>query len=527
MKRIIVFLVGALIGLAILIAIAPFLLIGALLTLIAAWQRPALVERVSSSRRLVPVPATVRSTPMRFASSLVAVTVVLTGASMALAKPTPTGGSTDASPSPVARASVATPTPTASPTARPTVVPTASPTSTLTPQPTPVFGREPTGPTQIGQVVNVVDGDTIDVMVDGTKVRVRYIGMDTPETHNGLEWLGPEASAANSQLVMGREVVLEKDVSETDQYGRALRYVWLHDGATWTLVNLELIELGFAAVMRYPPDVKYIDPIFVPAEQAAQAAGTGRWAASPTPVPTAPPRRRSRRRTASRPIRGSASRSARRTSTAATSPGDASWCCGTSRTRTRIGSTVTRTGSAARAADGEQAGRRPRAGRDRDTCPRGRVLVAPVQARPQWAVCGRSGNPRDHGRRRAACCHHGATDRGDCRTDGKVRQRRPDGRSTAADARHRGAVIFLRAVSVDGTTVADRAVTEETVTWLPGGQYTLQAYYRTCDGNCGLLDPATEFCHTDADVEASGSYVLTVEWSQRKSTCTFGPRPGQ
>ena len=68
-----------------------------------------------------------------------------------------------------------------------------------------------------------------------------------------------------------------------------------------------------------------------------------------------------------------------------------------------------------------------------------------------------------------------------------------------------GAVIFLRAVSVDGTTVADRAVTEETVTWLPGGQYTLQAYYRTCDGNCGLLDPATEFCHTDADVEASGS----------------------
>ena len=85
-----------------------------------------------------------------------------------------------------------------------------------------------------------------------------------------------------------------------------------------------------------------------------------------------------------------------------------------------------------------------------------------------------------------------------------------------------GAVIFLRAVSVDGTTVADRVVMEETDTWLPAGQYTLQAYYRTCDGNCGLLDPAAEFCHTDADVEASGSYVLTVEWSPRESTCTFG-----
>ena len=287
MKRITVFLAGALVGVAILIVIAPLLLVGALLALVAAWRRPAIVERVTTSRRLAPVPASVRATPMRFASSLVAVSVVLTGTSFAIAKPAPSVGSTDASTSPVAQASVAAVTATAIRAPRPT--PAATPPSTPTPAPTPVFGREPTGPTQIGQVVNVVDGDTIDVMVDGTKVRVRYIGMDTPETHNGLEWLGPEASAANSQLVMGREVVLEKDVSETDQYGRALRYVWLHDGATWTLVNLELIGLGFAAVMRYPPDVKYIDPIFVPAEQAAQAAGTGRWAASPTPVPTAPP----------------------------------------------------------------------------------------------------------------------------------------------------------------------------------------------------------------------------------------------
>ena len=90
-----------------------------------------------------------------------------------------------------------------------------------------------------------------------------------------------------------------------------------------------------------------------------------------------------------------------------------------------------------------------------------------------------------------------------------------------------GAVIFLRAISVDGATVADRAVTEETLTWLPAGRYTLQAYYRTCDANCGLLDPAAEFCHTAVDVEASGSYVLTVDWSPRESTCTFGPRPGQ
>jgi micrococcal nuclease len=287
MKRITLFLIGALVGLAILIVIAPFLLVGALLALLAAWRRPAMVERVTTHRRLAPVPATVRATPMRFASSLVAVSMFFTGASFAIAKPAPSAGSPDPSTAPIAPASVATATPTASPSARLTPPPTPPPTPT--PAPTPVFGREPTGPIQIGQVVNVVDGDTIDVMVDGTKVRVRYIGMDTPETHSGLEWLGPEASAANSQLVMAREVVLEKDVSETDQYGRALRYVWLHDGATWTLVNLELIREGFATIMRYPPDVKYIDPIFVPAEDAAKAAGIGRWGAQPTPVATPRP----------------------------------------------------------------------------------------------------------------------------------------------------------------------------------------------------------------------------------------------
>ena len=60
----------------------------------------------------------------------------------------------------------------------------------------------------------------------GVEMRVRYIGMDTPEVHSGVEWPGAEAAAANAELVEGREVVLEKDVSETDQYGRALRYVW-------------------------------------------------------------------------------------------------------------------------------------------------------------------------------------------------------------------------------------------------------------------------------------------------------------
>ena len=74
----------------------------------------------------------------------------------------------------------------------------------------------------------------------------------------------------------GRTCVLEKDVSETDRYGRLLRYVWLYDGARWTLVDLELVAEGFAQVETDPPDVKYAGR-FVAAERAARAAGLGLW----------------------------------------------------------------------------------------------------------------------------------------------------------------------------------------------------------------------------------------------------------
>jgi micrococcal nuclease len=150
---------------------------------------------------------------------------------------------------------------------------------------------------QVAQVVSITDGDTIRVQFGGSEYRVRYIGMDTPETHFGTEFMGPEAAQANADLVAGRQVVLEKDVSETDEFGRLLRYVWLHDDGTWLLVNLELLREGFAQVATYPPDVKYIDPWFLDAQREAREAGIGLWAGEPgaddpgpteTPAPTAP-----------------------------------------------------------------------------------------------------------------------------------------------------------------------------------------------------------------------------------------------
>jgi len=138
-------------------------------------------------------------------------------------------------------------------------------------------------------VVDVVDGDTIKVSIDGVTYTVRYIGMDTPETvkpGTPVQWMGPEASAANRALVEGQQVVLEKDVSEVDRYGRLLRFVWLDRPEGWLLVNVELVRLGFASVFTYPPDVGYVD-LLLAAEREARDAGRGLWSATPPPSASA------------------------------------------------------------------------------------------------------------------------------------------------------------------------------------------------------------------------------------------------
>jgi len=140
----------------------------------------------------------------------------------------------------------------------------------------------PTGPTTTARVTRVVDGDTIIVAIDGGTARVRYIGMDTPESvkpGTPVEPMAEEAAAANRDLVEGREVVLERDVSETDQYGRLLRDVWVQQDGRLLLVGLELVRRGFAQVTTFPPDVKYVDDLLA-AQREARDAGVGLWAGS-------------------------------------------------------------------------------------------------------------------------------------------------------------------------------------------------------------------------------------------------------
>lgn len=152
---------------------------------------------------------------------------------------------------------------------------TATPFVTVTPLPGPTPTPAPSAE-EIGRVTNVVDGDTIDVDLNGQIYRVRYILINAPETKHptlGVEPFGPEAFAANQALVGGKTVRLEKDVSPTDKYGRLLRYVYV-DGQ---MVNEELLRRGLAQVDIYPPDLKHLDR-FRAVQQQARANRAGMWA---------------------------------------------------------------------------------------------------------------------------------------------------------------------------------------------------------------------------------------------------------
>jgi len=116
----------------------------------------------------------------------------------------------------------------------------------------------------------VIDGDTIEVELDGRTYRLRYIGVDTPERE---EPYYQEARDFNRDLVADQTVILVRDVSETDQYGRLLRYVYLEDG---TFVNAAIIASGLGRLVTFPPDVAQTE--YLKGLQAeAREAGQGMW----------------------------------------------------------------------------------------------------------------------------------------------------------------------------------------------------------------------------------------------------------
>jgi micrococcal nuclease len=126
-----------------------------------------------------------------------------------------------------------------------------------------------------GLVVRVVDGDTIHVQLPDRLEKVRYIGVNTPELRHpqrGVEPGSHEAHAVNRRLVEGKRVRLELDVQPRDRHGRLLAYVWTGD----TMVNAELLRLGYAQVMTVPPNVRH-QSLFLKLQRAARDSHRGLW----------------------------------------------------------------------------------------------------------------------------------------------------------------------------------------------------------------------------------------------------------
>jgi len=181
--------------------------------------------------------------------------------------------------------------PTATYTLIPPITPSLAPTLTAIPTAISSASLTGTGPAacipgnapELATVTNVIDGDTIEVDLNGASYHVQYIGIDAPDSTTQVEPFGPEAMLKNMDLVFGRQVTLVKDVSETDRYSQLLRYVLMGD----TFVNYELVRHGFANTGNYPPDISCLDT-FRQAESQAQTEQAGLWAGATVLVEATP-----------------------------------------------------------------------------------------------------------------------------------------------------------------------------------------------------------------------------------------------
>jgi len=132
-------------------------------------------------------------------------------------------------------------------------------------------------------VSRVIDGDTIEVIMDSQKFKVRLIGINCPEYTSKIEYFGKESSEYTTIELVNKNVYLEKDISETDKYGRLLRYVWLEiptDISTNEIkdkmFNAILLNNGYAMQSTYPPDVRYSN-IFKDISTNARINSRGLW----------------------------------------------------------------------------------------------------------------------------------------------------------------------------------------------------------------------------------------------------------
>jgi endonuclease YncB( thermonuclease family) len=135
----------------------------------------------------------------------------------------------------------------------------------------------------LAKITRVIDGDTIEVILDSKTEKVRFIGVDCPESTTKLEPYGNEASEFTKKWLTGKDIFLEFDVQKYDNYGRLLAYVWLSSPKEISeqeirnkMFNAILLLEGYAQVMTDPPNVKYVD-YFLKFQKEARENNKGLW----------------------------------------------------------------------------------------------------------------------------------------------------------------------------------------------------------------------------------------------------------
>lgn len=141
---------------------------------------------------------------------------------------------------------------------------------------------------ETAEVTKVVDGDTINVQINGKDYKVRMIGVDTPETvhpSKPVQFYGREASDYTKKNLTDKTVYLQKDVSDTDKYGRLLRYVWTaapssdnpsEEEIIESMYNANLVKNGYAHAYTYQPNSRYSD-LFSKLQSSAREKNIGLW----------------------------------------------------------------------------------------------------------------------------------------------------------------------------------------------------------------------------------------------------------
>ena len=130
------------------------------------------------------------------------------------------------------------------------------------------------------RILTVIDGDTVDIEIDGRTERARLIGVNTPETKHPtkpIECFGPESSAYMTQLLpKGTDVRIERDTEARDRYGRMLLYLYRNSDNLF--INLDLISRGYGTPMSIEPNTFHRND-FVHAAALAEASNVGLWKA--------------------------------------------------------------------------------------------------------------------------------------------------------------------------------------------------------------------------------------------------------